>query len=254
MPCSTLGIMASAPPLPILPRVAPDNPDLWFQAAALTGTHNSDVLTWTDSAYGVLQAAGKKGVGATSKYPSLQLNEVFPYVRIGSGGSSTSDGGYFDLGARTYNVGTGGGLTILACVRAWAKADYARLINISNNRSDGIYVGQDDSASAWWCEHASVPGTRTTGASMLPRQWIVVAFRYNAQGLAFWANRTKVFSWAQASTPSNKTYSNNYLGQNTWSNPLANLDYREVLVYEHDLNDATVLAEVEKMVTHFRIA
>ena len=231
-------------------REAPLAPSMWFAANTLAYAHGDNVLEWTDSVTG-LKAVGKDI--PTGVFPKMfHKMPLWPHVRLGI---NSADGGYFDLGSRTWHVTTGGsppGLTVIACVSVHGFASYARLLNFSNNRNEGHYFGQDDSNGCWWFEWPGY-GTVSTGIKMAPRTWVVVVFRYSQAGISVFVNNAVFTKTGSGSVDPDTTLANNYIGYNCWGNSAANIDVRELLLYERALSDAQVSAEIAKLRTWYHI-
>lgn len=216
------------------------SPFIWLRASDLTGVPEGTAIDkWYSATNGKVATA--YGVGTTGK-PVVKRTEAFPYVRLGSGAASTTNGNYFDFGSQTINISTNAGFTVIFSARfVGPAAHYERVIDFSNGQNnDNIVIARYGSTTSWASSYRN--GTTTVGditASSVTGSWQTVAVRFITNETAMFIDGTK--TTGGCSTMTNKTLAQTWIGRSAWSgDSYANVDIRELLVYDRGLSDTDI--------------
>jgi hypothetical protein len=216
-------------------------PRLWLRSDELASSANNTTLAvWKGAADGANATGFAVG---TASLPTVVNTEGAPFVRLGTGTSSTVNGNYFNFGSRTFNLATTGGMTIIAVVRFRSVGSYERVLDFGNGpSSDNIMLlrqitGNELRGSYYVgsTEYKNAVDTITTG------YWQVAAFRFTATEQSMFKAGNIEATGASAAMTS-RTLANTYVGRSNWNDAYANLDIRELQVYDVALSDAQVAA------------
>ncbi len=220
-------------------------PKIWLRMDELsTMAHGASVNAWP-SATGSATAYGLKAGTGAGYVPKIDAtSEPFPFVRMGTGTDSLTDGGYFDLGKQTWSQKTNGGFTAVLLVRLWSTAYVERVFEFVNG-SENLIMWRDArtaSISTTVTGAGMLSGIILTTATAITGGWTVLATRTTGNTIDFWnGTGTKSTTVALPAVPPDMVASTNYIGKSFWnSNAYANMDVREMMFFDGALTDVEV--------------
>jgi hypothetical protein len=229
-------------------------PKIWLRARDLTSviTHLGTVTSWPSSA-GTSVATGLR-TGSAS-FPILHLTtETHPFIRLqtDTGTSSTTGGGYFTLGSQTLNMATGGGFTLVAVFRFYASGTWARIIDFGDGSGDDNLIvhrfNANNNLGITYANGATFSDNSGWSGATISGGWQIAAFRYTGTSASYFTTSNTsgtpytLLNKVETIPVQNKTISTCYIGRSHWSgDSYANLDIRELIIYDLALSDATLL-------------
>lgn len=226
------------------------SPFMWFRAKDLAASlsHGATVSSWTS--FGPVWSHVATGYSAGSgTLPIFDKNsESAPFVRIGTGTNSTSNGSYFDCGSKTFNLTVNGGMTVIAYVRFRSSANNERIIDFgssSNTTNNNIIFGRklvSNALAAWYCTGSTVTAENSGPNNFITNgQWQILAMRVTDKELSLFSNNSK--SNIANTSLTNRSFSNAYIGKSWWpsSDSYANIDIKDLLVYDRPLTDLQIM-------------
>ena len=227
--------------LPATPTAPVAAPKIWLRMDELAGLANgTSVATWA-SAVGSAVATGYLAGGGTKPAINRTL-ESQPFVRMGSGASSTTDGGYFDLGSQTWNMATNGGFTVVMAVRMPTFINATRFFDFgSGNPSNNILAYAGASVYAYGVySAAAVASNDVSAVSVSATAWQVVAIRVTSTDSCFFSDTGVKTTQATTYPMTDRTLTNCYIGKSWWTDPYTNLDVREMMFFDGALSDVEI--------------
>lgn len=214
------------------------SPKIWLRMDELANlSNNSTVSTWT-GANGLNATAYAVGTASLPVYK--KTSETFPFVRLGTNTRSTADGNYLNFGSQTFNMGTNGGFTAVFMVRFYNLANWERIIDFGSGAGvDNLIIGRMGNLSSFCVSYynGSSFSQDPSGQGSITGGWQVIAVRITTTELKFYENTTATYTGL---TVQNKTLSNTYIGRSNWPDEYANIDLREMLIYDKALSDTEV--------------
>jgi hypothetical protein len=233
-------------------------PRVHLRAADLLSTigHDGAVSTWPGAANGANATGVLVGSGAR---PVLRLDEAAPYVRMGTGGNTNANGGYLELGPMTFESSRTAGFTAVFAVRMRSVATWERVFDFSlgGPSNSNVLLARDGNSSNWTFQvyQGNQPSLATTPSGAIPNNaWTVVAVRSTTSQLSVFergGRTTHVNVDASVNLNQNdRTFATCWIGRSAWTaDGLANMDLREVLVYDRPLSDREVLQAMQRLDT-----
>lgn len=216
-------------------------PKIWLRAEDIPTSivHGQPVSSWPSVTNGITAAGYAAGTGSI---PVIhRTTEPIPFVRMGTGTVSTTNGGYFDCGSQTFNVASNGGFSFAAVVRLREAGHWERIFDFGNGpNNDNILLGRYVTTSSFGFSYRNATAETVFSAGTITNGWDVMVGRIKADGMALLQDA----STTQSSTPSlaNKALLNTYIGKSAWSvDAYANMDMRELIIYDKALTDAEML-------------
>jgi hypothetical protein len=224
-------------------------PKIWLRMDELsTLAHGASVAAWP-SATGSATAQGYKAGTGAGYVPKIDAtSEPFPFVRMGTGGNSNADGGYFDIGRQTFNMATNGGFTAVIMVRMYASTSWERVFEFgSGQANDNVCLcryGEDAyySTFVYNGNTAVVNNIVFGGAAKTTGGWQVMAVRFTGSEIACFTHDGTKLTATNSTAINNRTVSNTYIGRSAWTSftNYPNMDVRELMFFDGALTDAEV--------------
>jgi hypothetical protein len=214
-------------------------PKLWVRMDELAGlSHNADVTNWPGVTNGYNATGVAVGTGGNPKYFSTGQWDSFPFVRLGTGTNSSTNGNYFSFGTQALNIGDGGGFSFAAMVRFYSLATFERLFDFGNGQDNNNILCYRTASSADFAFNILNGSTQYfINLTPISRGWMILSGRINSSQVSFNESGTPVT--ASYSGLANRTLTNMWVGRSNWSTDgYANMDLRELLIYDRSLTDA----------------
>lgn len=216
------------------------SPKIWFRIDELSSaTDASSVTSWASAVNAITGTSYAVGGSANPKY--IKTGDINPYVRFS--GSSSTIGNYLDFGAQTFNMSTNAGITIIACFRFRTSPNtYERIFDIGNaNNTDSILVAKLTTGTlAMSYRNGTTPTENNDIATVTLDNWQICAFRFITNEQAFF-NLTTTTKRSNTTTLPDRSFINCYIGKSFYSSdPYANIDMREFLMYDKGLSDSEI--------------
>lgn len=216
------------------------SPRMWLRASDLSSlAHDATVATWTGN------NSTHTATGYTTSGSTLPLfkktTETYPFVRLGTGITNNYSGNHFDFGAQTFNIATNAGFTCVANFRFYGTASaWERLICFGRGaNNDNVVVTRWDATTSSGLSYrngvSSSPDIQIGTFSQ--NTWQTVAYRFKSNEVAVFQNGTKSTNTSSMPALTNKSWLNTFIGKSEWGNPYANLDLREIMIYDKGLTD-----------------
>jgi hypothetical protein len=190
---------------------------------------------------------GATGYNAgTATLPTVNRSEALPFVRLGTGTVSTTNGNWFNFGTRTLNLGTNGGFTFVGRVRFYGNnhGAWERIFDFGNNvanNDDGLFMNRYDTSANIMAE-VNNGGTRhlliQTNNAIVNGQWRIYSLRASGTSAQMWADGV-LLETITISALINRTVTFSYIGRTHYSgDAYANIDINELRFYDRALSDA----------------
>lgn len=219
-------------------------PKLHIRAEDLIQEHNATISSWPGLPNTPTATGSSTG---SSSLPKILRDEAFPYVRLGTGTDSTSNGNWFNFGAQTFSLATNGGMTVFAVVRKWGPGGsmgWAPVLMDFNSgvTTDNITIAQFNTTGNWGITYYNgSTGSSAQFSAQTDNQWQVIAVRY-ASTTATFINNAGVSSSGAILSVNNKSHTNTFVGKAVWGGiSYANIDIREFMVFDRGLTDADMI-------------
>ena len=237
----------------------PITPKLHIRAADVASVGpNGFVQSWR-TVGGQVATASRAG---TATLPVFRRNEPIPYVRFGTGTSSSVNGNFINFGSQTFNVLTNGGFTAVCFVRMYSPlVTWGRIYDFGNGAPDrNILLTHWSSFGTYGTSYriGTADGVDNSHTAIPVGAWNVVANRFQIGQSALF---NPVFSGpvrnVGAATPAslvNVTPIGTYVAK-SWFNTDAytNLDVCEMMWFDSALTDAQIATLMDDIHVSYRL-
>lgn len=224
------------------------SPNMWFRARDLTSSlsQGASVSTWKSSGPVWTHTATGYAAG-TGTIPTFdKTSETLPFVRLGTNTNSTSNGGYFNCGSKTFNLAVTGGFTVVAHIRFRVAAHQERIIDFgsaTDSTNNNVTLTRAGTSSGIYGIYAvgttSVQSANIT--NVITGSWQTICMRITEKDMKFFYGTSK-YHFNHAIGLSNRTVTNTFIGKSCWpsSDNYANFDIRDLLIYDRALSDTQI--------------
>lgn len=230
-----------------------DQPRIWLRAQDLTSiADNGQITTWTSFVNGVVATGSLAG---TATRPVLRRTlETYPFVRMGTGTSSSTNGNFFNFGSQTYNFATNGGMTVIANVRFYSTASWERLFDFGNGQGvDNVLFARNGTSTNFTTSYRNgSTETVVTYSGAVTGTWQSIATRISSTEMTIYDSLGEKVTSALTIPLQNRTFSNTFIGRSHWAfDGYANIDIRELLIYDGALPDDIIRRYIQVLNNKF---
>lgn len=225
-------------------KITTNTPLLWIRSDEIAGLPTDTALSTWPSALGSNATGNKAG---TASLPLVKRDGGRAYVRLGTPGANNdiTNGNWFDFGSQLFRLSTNGGFTMVCMVRFYSSTAglFERLIDFgSGGPNNNITMGRHLTNTTMYATLINVSTYVADLASKpdIPTSWQVVAYRVIPNELAVWVGTDKRTKAGAIMT--DRTLTGTFIGKSQWGgdNSYANLDIREMMVFDRGLSDAEI--------------
>lgn len=225
------------------------SPYMWFRADDLSSlAQGAGVSSWpcVGPVYNRTMTGVAVGTGGLPIFH--KTTETHPFIRLGTGSASSTNGNYFNCGSHTFNIGNKGGFTFICQVRFRGVAvSYERIIELMEafgSANNLIHMTRSDLTTALYsayCVGASAYGTADTNVAAITGGWQTIAMRVTAEDITNFYGTSK-YMLVHNGGLTNRTFGAMYIGtgRNT-GDQHANIDIRDLAFYDRALSDEQIV-------------
>jgi hypothetical protein len=230
-------------------------PNIWLRSKSGIASSNSLISSWTDVIDNRVATAYKSGA---TNYPTIDMSEGFPFVKIGSGYESYSDGNYFNFGQ---TIQYPSAFSFIGVVRVSNRTNFQRLFSINSGPSQDITIYTDlmlinsqisDRFTFVWFGASPIVIAETFN-SYPNNTWIVIGLTINASTVKYYMNTTTPYTININNILTNFTPDNTIIGYTPHGETYSNIDIREYMFYNRTVASTDMSTMIGLLKTEYSI-